>query len=34
MARANVKFTIEGQARLDDPGKGHNRFLAGIDFGF
>jgi len=34
MARANVKFTIEGQVRLDDPGKGHNRFLVGIDFGF
>lgn len=34
MVRANVKFTIEGQARLDEAGKGHNRFLAGIDFGF
>lgn len=34
VARANIKFTIEGQARLDRPGKGHNRYLAAIDFGF
>lgn len=34
VARANIKFTIEAQARLDDPGKGHNRYLAAIDFGF
>jgi hypothetical protein len=34
MARANVKFMLEAQARLDDPGKGHNRFVVGIDFGF
>jgi hypothetical protein len=34
MARANIKFTLEAQVRLDDPGKGHNRLLVGIDFGF
>lgn len=34
VARANIKFTFEVQARLDDPGKGHNRYLVGIDFGF
>lgn len=34
MGRANVKFTAEAQIRLDDPGKGHNRYLVGIDFGF
>ena len=34
VARANIKFTIEAQARLDGPGKGHNRYLAAIDFGF
>ena len=34
VARANVKFTIEGQMRLDTPGKGHNKYLAAIDFGF
>jgi hypothetical protein len=34
VARANIKFTIEGQMRLDDPGKGHNRYVAAIDFGF
>ena len=34
LARANIKFTFEAQARLDDPGKGHDRYLVGIDFGF
>ena len=34
MARANVKFVLEAQMRLDDPGKGHDRYLVGIDFGF
>jgi hypothetical protein len=34
MGRANIKFTVEGQLRLDDPGKGHNRYLVGIDFAF
>lgn len=34
LARANVKFTLEAQMRLDGPGKGHNRYLVGIDFGF
>jgi hypothetical protein len=34
MSRANIKFTVEGQLRLDDPGKGHNRYLVGIDFAF
>jgi len=34
VARANIKFTIEGQMRLDTPGKGHNKYLAAIDFGF
>ncbi len=34
VARANVKFTFEVQARLDDPGKGHNRYVTAIDFGF
>jgi hypothetical protein len=34
VARANVKFTLEAQMRLDDPGKGHDRYLVGIDFGF
>ena len=34
VARANVKFTFEAQTRLDDPGKGHNRYLVAIDFGF
>lgn len=34
LARANVKFTLEAQMRLDDPGKGHNRYLVGVDFGF
>ena len=34
VARANVKFTLEAQMRLDRPGKGHNRYLVGIDFGF
>jgi hypothetical protein len=34
IARANVKFTIEAQVRLDDPGKGQDSFVLGIDFGF
>lgn len=34
LSRANVKFTAEAQVRLDDPGKGRNRYLVGIDFGF
>ena len=34
LARANVKFALEAQMRLDDPGKGHNRYLVGIDFAF
>ena len=34
VARANIKFTLEGQARLDNPGKGHNRLVVAIDFGF
>lgn len=34
MARANVKFALEAQMRLDDPGKGHDRYLVGIDFAF
>jgi len=34
VVRANIKFTVEGQIRLDDPGKGHNKYLAAIDFGF
>ena len=34
MARANVKFTLEAQMRLDDPGKGQDRYLVGIDFAF
>jgi len=34
LGRANIKFTIEAQMRLDDPGKGHDRYLAGIDFAF
>jgi hypothetical protein len=34
VVRANVKFIIEGQMRLDTPGKGHNKYLAAIDFGF
>lgn len=34
VARANIKFTLEAQMRLDGPGKGHNRYLVGIDFGF
>jgi len=34
VARANVKFTIEAQMRLDDPGKGQDRYVLGIDFGF
>ncbi|MBI4888469.1 MAG: hypothetical protein HY824_15340 [Acidobacteria bacterium] len=34
LTRANIKFTIESQMRLDDPGKGHDRYLVGIDFGF
>lgn len=34
LSRANIKFTIEAQMRLDGPGKGHDRYLAGIDFGF
>ena len=34
LARANVKFALEAQMRLDDPGKGHDRYLVGIDFAF
>lgn len=34
VARANIKFTLEAQMRLDTPGKGQNRYLVGIDFGF
>jgi hypothetical protein len=34
VARANIKFTVEAQTRLDAPGKGHNRYLTAIDFGF
>jgi hypothetical protein len=34
MARANVKFTLEAQMRLDDPGKGHDRYVLGVDFAF
>ena len=34
VARANVKFVLEAQMRLDDPGKGHDTYLAGIDFAF
>ena len=34
VARANVKFTLEAQMRLDDPGKGQDRYLLGIDFAF
>lgn len=34
LGRANVKFTLEAQMRLDGPGKGHDRYLGAIDFGF
>jgi hypothetical protein len=34
MARANVKFTLEAQMRLDDPGKGNDRYVLAADFGF
>jgi hypothetical protein len=34
LSRANIKFTAEAQMRLDDPGKGHDRYLVGIDFAF
>jgi len=34
MARANVKLTLEAQMRLDDPGKGNDRYLLAADFGF
>lgn len=34
MARANIKFTLEGQMRLDDPGQGHDRYVLSVDFGF
>jgi hypothetical protein len=34
LSRANIKFTAEAQMRLDGPGKGHDRYLVGIDFGF
>jgi hypothetical protein len=34
MARANVKFTLERQMRLDDPGKGHDRYVLSVDFAF
>ncbi|MFQ5670733.1 MAG: hypothetical protein ACE5HD_09490 [Acidobacteriota bacterium] len=34
MLRANVKLTLEGQFRLDDPGDGKDRFVASLDFSF
>jgi hypothetical protein len=34
VARPNVKFTAEAQMRLDDAGKGHDRYVIGIDFAF
>jgi hypothetical protein len=34
MARANVKLTAEAQMRLDEAGKGHDRYVVGIDFAF
>ncbi len=34
MARANVKFTAEAQMRLDDAGKGNDRYILAVDFGF
>jgi hypothetical protein len=34
VARPNVKFTAEAQMRLDDAGKGHDRYVVGIDFAF
>jgi hypothetical protein len=34
VARANIKFTVEAQARLDAPGKGRRVYLCAIDFGF
>ncbi len=34
MARANVKFTAEAQMRLDDAGKGNDRYLVAVDFAF
>jgi len=34
LVRANIKFTLEAQARLDDPGKGSNLYLVGIDWAF
>lgn len=36
LGRANIKFTLEAQMRLDGPGKAarSNRYLVGIDFGF
>ena len=34
MARANVKFTAEAQVRLDDAGKGNDRYILGVDFSF
>ncbi|MBI4266324.1 MAG: hypothetical protein HY657_18270, partial [Acidobacteria bacterium] len=34
LGRANIKFTVEAQMRLDGPGEGHDRYLAAIDFGF
>ncbi len=34
MARANVKFTAEAQMRLDDAGKGNDRYILGLDFSF
>jgi hypothetical protein len=34
MARANVKFTAEAQMRLDDAGKGNDRYIVAVDFAF
>lgn len=34
MARANVKFTTEAQMRLDDAGKGNDRYILAVDFSF
>ncbi len=34
MVRANVKVTLEAQMRLDDSGKGNDRYIVGVDFGF
>jgi hypothetical protein len=34
MARANVKFTLEAQLRLDDPGENLDTYVLAIDFAF